>query len=376
MQGGRRRWILRAIVWLLVISVPSFRVRAEAEAPAGPDFSESAEASTFPMLPVAFYLQETSLALGGLLATTHRWPRSAPEAPPNSLFLYAFYTLKKQFNAAAEPELYFRGGRDKLYVRAAYEKWPSTFWGVGRQAGEENSGEDYERERFSLESKGLTRLWSNFRGGIGVDLSALAITNKASGKLIDRSGLTGSGGGNDFGPGLLLEWDDRDERFWPSRGGYHRFGAFRFWDALWADYDFTRYTLDLRQYVPLWPEHILAAEFFLQITDGDPPFERLAALGGPMNMRGLYAGRFRDRDAASVQLEYRFPIHSRFRGVVFASAGEVARTLSDFAATGAVITGGAGFRYALEPRDKLNLRVDLAASEFGFAPYILVNEAF
>lgn len=56
----------------------------------------------------------------------------------------------------------------------------------------------------------------------------------------------------------------------------------------------------------------------------DVPFSRLARLGGADNLRGYRPDRFRDRDAALVSVEYRYPIHDVVAGALFVDAGHVA----------------------------------------------------
>jgi outer membrane translocation and assembly module TamA len=56
----------------------------------------------------------------------------------------------------------------------------------------------------------------------------------------------------------------------------------------------------------------------------DVPFSRLARLGGPESLRGYLADRFRDREAALVSVEYRYPIHDLVAGALFVDAGHVA----------------------------------------------------
>jgi hypothetical protein len=334
------------------------------------------EGKTFPILPLAFYLQETSFAFGGMVAAARRSDGEDPGSRPDSLVLYSFYTLKGQFNVTAKPTVYFRGDRDKVRLGISYANWPDVFWGIGREAGRRGQKEDFEKESFALEVAGLTRVWRELRFGGALDLSFSSIRGRDPEGLLAQDVLPGSGGGDLAGAGLVLEWDGRDGEFWPSRGGYYRAEAMRYLGRAWGDFGFTDYGLDLRRFVPLRPEHVLGVQFLGRFASGEPPFHRLPDLGGPMNMRGLFQGRFRDRHALSAQIEYRFPLRGRLRGVAFAGAGQVARDFSELDLRDVLLTGGGGIRFALDPKEKLNLRFDLGVSEFGLAPSILVNEAF
>jgi hypothetical protein len=71
--------------------------------------------------------------------------------------------------------------------------------------------------------------------------------------------------------------------------------------------------------------HVLALEvvarFIEPISGADLPFTELASLGGPEQLRGFYAGRFRDRSAVAATLQYRYPIWAYVDGELFAGVG-------------------------------------------------------
>lgn len=93
-------------------------------------------------------------------------------------------------------------------------------------------------------------------------------------------------------------------------------------------------------------------------------------------MRGVLEHRYRDDVAVTVQAEYRLPITDRFGVVAFGSLGQVAESFPDLDATDPAIAGGVGFRVALNREQKLNLRIDIAFSPMGLAPYLNAREAF
>jgi hypothetical protein len=92
-------------------------------------------------------------------------------------------------------------------------------------------------------------------------------------------------------------------------------------DHLGSDFDYDDYLLDVRRYVPVGAGQVLAFQARGRIMTGEPPFYRLPTIGGIGMMRGLFDGRFRDKTAAAVQAEYRFPIWKIVGGVVFAGRG-------------------------------------------------------
>jgi len=93
-------------------------------------------------------------------------------------------------------------------------------------------------------------------------------------------------------------------------------------------------------------------------------------------LRGYLRGRFRDKQALSFELEYRFPIVWRFGGAAFAGVGQVAPELTDMRFDRFHVAGGAGIRFALVPEERINLRLDVAAAPDGVHPYFAPGEAY
>jgi len=76
-------------------------------------------------------------------------------------------------------------------------------------------------------------------------------------------------------------------------------------------YGFTRYALELSQYLTLFRRGRVLAIRLLGETntrlsdDQDTPFFGRANLGGPTTLRGYSTGRFRDKDLILLNVEYR-----------------------------------------------------------------------
>ncbi len=340
------------------------------------DAGERSGDRDYPVLPIAFYTQETSLGLGAMAVTSHRWDGSPPEARPNSLRAVAFYTLKHQYNVALSPEVYLSGGRHNLSLDASFRKWPDTFWGVGRAAAEENPGEAFSRRVLSARLAARTAVRAAFYVGYLLDAETSSISDTEDGGLLSSGTVPGADGGSVVGAGALVDLDDRDRIFWPGAGRYFRISGIWYAQTLGSAHAFSRIVADLRGFVTPWQDHVIALQALGEFTGGQPPFYRLPQLGGESNMRGLYRGRFRDRQAVSAQVEYRWPFAQRLAAVAFVGAGEVAPELSAFDLGSLLWTGGVGFRFALDREDRMNLRLDVGISRYGVAPSIVVMEAF
>ena len=119
-------------------------------------------------------------------------------------------------------------------------------------------------------------------------------------------------------------------------------------------------------------------QLFSQINIGDEvPLRNTAALGGANSMRGIYSGRYRDKNQLVMQAEYRLPIAGRFGAVAFAGAGDVSRTATGYSFNTLKYSYGAGVRFAVDKKEKLNIRLDYGMAGPGNSGvYFQLGEAF
>jgi hypothetical protein len=136
--------------------------------------------------------------------------------------------------------------------------------------------------------------------------------------------------------GLRATLDTTDRPFGPHFGGQYVAAWDRFADRDAGALSFQRYTLDLRQYVPvLGSTRTLALRGHLVSLVPDDghavPFYLMPTLGGPDALRGLRTYRLRDRNAVLLQAEYRWDLNGLLRAVAFYERGTVGPRLGDLA---------------------------------------------
>ena len=79
----------------------------------------------------------------------------------------------------------------------------------------------------------------------------------------------------------------------------------------------------------------------------------------------------------SLQAEYRMPLFWKFGLAGFAGVSEVAPNFNDFDFSQIKWFAGAGLRFAMFPKDRVNLRVDFGFGRDGSSGvYFKLNEAF
>ena len=329
------------------------------------------------LIPIIFYTNETSLGLGAGFVRAFRWDgEDKKNSRPSNIKALGTYTLRDQSSVLLSPDLYLGAQQYNLRFSLGYSNYPNVFFGTGEDLPRDAEGEDYT-ERLALFTGTLVRsLYRGLRAGLRLDYTDSEIYDVEPGGLLDQELFVGSEGGTDVGLGAVLEWDDRDQIFWPTSGGYHQLNAVWHDPDLGGDFYYYQTTADMRHFMDLGKDRVLALRGYAVVTNGEAPFQKLAQLGGPNLMRGIYLGRFRDNHALVAQGEYRVILNNRWSITAFASVGEVAHEMNDFRLSDAVYTVGGGARYALDPKNRINLRMDLGISEYGTSPIIVFQEVF
>lgn len=327
-------------------------------------------------IPVIFYQPETGTGFGAGISYVVEAPRVGRKAGrPDGYSLFAIYTTRSQLLLSLGAELY-PAGQAWIMAETGYSRFPTKHWGIGNDAAEA-AEEDYTPRTFRVAVDARRRLGHALWAGVAVEAAHRALVETVDTGLLAAGALPGAVDGRMIGVGPSLTWDTRDGSLWPRAGGLYLLRAVGYGDATRSDFGFSRLTVDLRRYLPVLGDQVVALRVLGEFTGGTPPFDRLPQLGGERLLRGYYEGRFRDRHLLALQGEYRLPVWRRFGVVAFASAGQVAARPGDFAVDRFRAAVGGGLRFRVSP-DGLNLRVDVAqgltVQSGGF--YLGVQEVF
>lgn len=251
---------------------------------------------------------------------------------------------------------------------------PRSFFGIGPDADDE---EKYTALTLGASSSFTVQTAPDLFVGPLYEYRRVTIQSTESGGELRTGNLAGSGTHTvKSGLGVRVIWDTTGGVFWPESGFFVDAGTQYYPRELGSTYTFGLYGVDMRRYFSVWNNHVLALQGRFYGSWGTTPFHFLPSVGGNGTMRGVLEHRYRDDVAVTVQAEYRLPITDRFGVVAFGSLGQVAESFPDLDATDPAIAGGVGFRVALNREQKLNLRIDIAFSPMGLAPYLNAREAF
>jgi outer membrane protein assembly factor BamA len=331
----------------------------------------------FAVIPVAFYQPETKFGGGVVGLFSIRPDPLVKTGRPSTVSLLVIYTQLNQFNFHIQPEIYLKDESFLLKGEFNTKRFSYKFWGIGNESPDE-AEEDFTPRttvlKLSLQKEILPS--ENLYAGIQYQMEDYTIVEKERGGILDSGSVQGSLGNRISGWGLILNWDTRDNIHYPTRGNLWELSSLFNRKSLGSDLDFTSLVLDLRTYRPLFGTHVLAFQGLFQTVSGTPPFRHYPKMGGSNIMRGYYIGRYRDKNLAAVQAEYRLPVVWRFGIVGFAGLGGVSDRMGGFRWKDFRYSFGVGLRFKIFPSEGTNLRVDFAFGENSSGIYFTALESF
>jgi outer membrane protein assembly factor BamA len=312
-------------------------------------------------LPVAVYTPETHFGIGALGVML--WKSHHPEIKTrtSNAELLFLYTSRHQIIFIPRYTIFTRG--EKFMLEGFGEElidFRDNYYGVGDKTPSSNR-EIISYDVLGWENRVGHRIIKNKHLFAGLETRIIRYFNIKTepGSLLKSEMTSGYQGSTSIGFGPSMTWDERDNVVNPSKGFY--------WDMRYSFYskdigstnEYHRVIIDFRKYFLLnsAKHRILAFQVFNNFVKGDAPFKELAELGGPRVLRGYYRGRFRDNYLSAFQAEYRMPLYKRLGMVAFAGVAKVYNPES-VNLEGLHTSWGAGLRYTINKKERLNLRLD------------------
>ena len=328
--------------------------------------------ASFMLLPIIFSSPDTRLGLGVLPQVVFR---TSTSSNPSTVRMDTYYTLNRQYHVLLRPRFWLDNNALKLSGKFSFKKWPTSFYGIGNDTPQENQ-EKFTETLYESSVEGIKHVADGFFAGLNYSMRHSKIDPESeTGPLASGTLVTGSGTSFTSAVGAVFRLDTRDNHFFPSRGSYHTVELVRSGELLGSDFGFTRFTVDLRRYLPIKRSHVLALQGMVSLSEGDVPFRMLSSVGS--DIRGYSSVRYIDRHMAGFQMGYRVvPVAWRLGLTFFAGAGEVFGSFEDIQFDNIKYNVGIGIRYQFSRSEKINIRMDYGVGRDSSGDYLDLTEAF
>jgi hypothetical protein len=327
------------------------------------------------VFPVLGRAPETSWTFGAASVTVFKTDPKDSLLRTSTVPLGLVYSLKHQIIISNGVNLYFPKEKYIFRLENTYTKFPDKFWGIGYNTPYSNL-ENYEYSQLFINPQFLKKVYKDYFVGICAEYQNAFYIHHNAGGIFDQENIAGKDGSRSVGLGLELSRDNRNSSFSATKGGLVKLLTVVFNKAFASQYNYSYTELDVRKYISLNKNNVLAFQLGSTLTFGNVPYRNLATLGGPNMMRGYYGGRYRDYNVVAFQVEERMHLFWRIGIVGFAGLGQVSDNLTHWHLDKIKYSIGSGLRFAVLPKEKLNVRLDYG---FGYKSqnfYLTVTEAF
>jgi outer membrane protein assembly factor BamA len=325
-------------------------------------------------LPALFYTPETRLGFGSLTSGVFNLGDKATTRNSNVQVLGA-YTLNKQIIFRTYNTIFTKDEQWAFNGELSYYDFPIFYYGIGNDT-DADFEEDLGYQVIIFRERMLRKLKPSFFAGVQYRYTNLYDLRFEPEFLIEDKPVLESQTGANSGFGVSFIYDNRDNVLNATKGLFIELSNFIHHSGIGSDFDYNRFTLDIRKFWPITDKAVIAAQYLGEFNDGEVPFREMALLGGESIMRGYYNGRFRDKQQMAIQTEYRQQILPWIGITAFGAVGDVADNMSNFSPSEFKWAAGAGLRFMVNKSDRLNIRIDYGIGENISGFYFAFAEAF
>ncbi|NNM94291.1 MAG: BamA/TamA family outer membrane protein [Bacteroidia bacterium] len=369
--------MIRALLFLFLLScslvnTASIRVHLQHESPASDSLKKPGKGKIhFRPVPVIATAPETGIRVGvGALSSFPLYTDSATHYSLISPFVC--YTQDKQDYLFIPYELYSKDNNYYFEGEVDYYNFSYYYWGVGTNRV---AKELYDVRFPKIFCNAYKKLVPHVYAGIDYYFEDDKIMNLNPAGQLATGEITGAGGSVNSGLGVCAYYDTRDSVYYPTRGWYIKATSYFNSNLVGASFNYTKITADICSYRQIARPVVLAFDEHTVITSGTVPFNQMALVGGPYDMRGYYMGYYRDNDFTMLQAEARIHLFWRIGFDAFAGFGYFGNANVFPESPGAIHAEGVGLRYNYDKRQHVNVRLDVGYGQSAEI-YLEVLEAF
>ncbi|MEF9923556.1 MAG: BamA/TamA family outer membrane protein [Muribaculaceae bacterium] len=316
------------------------------------------------------YSTDTEFGLGLVGAGLYRLDRNDSILPPSNVSLYGDISTVGFYLLGIRGTNIFPQDRYRLNYSVYFYSFPSYYWGIGYENGNNNDNVT-KMKRFQSKIKGefLFKVAKNLYVGPVLTWDYVRGDTIAKPELLNGMDLIT----RNYGFGATISYDSRDCLTNASKGCYIYINQMFRPKFLWNTYAYSTTDIHASYYRRVWKGGILAGELRGLFNFGNPSWAMMAKLGNSNSMRGYYEGRYRDKHMLEAQIELRQHVWRRNSVTVWVGAGSVFHNSDSF---GHVLPNyGLGYRW--EFKKNVNVRLDVGFGKPGQWGFIFqINEAF
>ena len=324
---------------------------------------EAQEQKAFAFAPIV----SSNPSMGTGLGVTSSYLYKTDENNPTSQLMgLAQYTDTDSYSVGARNMMHFDDGKQRAMTAAWLLNINNDF-----------NGAEFESESYGVFHRQSWQIADGWFAGIhGIAMwNNYGAKNDAGQDFID---LTGAEDNAVYGLGVNVTYDSRDNFYYPMQGSLFEASTFSYLDAIGSDEDYDLLELKYSKYMTVRDKDVVALGYYGRYVTDEAPYSGESYLGRRSALRGFNAGEISGQRLSAVQAEYRYHLSEKWKLVGFAGVANIqGGTADENDKEGLYYSAGFGARYALQPKDKVHLRLDVAfGNDDNQGFYIGLQEAF
>jgi len=326
-------------------------------------------------LPVFFFTPDTKFGGGAGGIATFNFPKDSLGARRSSVTVGVVYTQLRQVLLYFPFQLFPQNQRYWISGEAGYYRYVFNYFGTGNGFDPdfiEKYDATFPRIRLNLSQKIAPGLYA----GLRYAYDDFRFTRKEAGGELDRNTVTGSNGGRVSGVGVGINYDTRDNIFFPSKGWLMDASLYGESALTGSVFRYRRVSADVARYWAVGEKGVFALNGVGVFSFGDVPFHQMPVIGGTKRLRGYFEGKYRDNHLLILQGEFRQPLFWRLGVVAFGGLGMVSDRVETLSVRHTRHHYGAGIRLMLDKAQKINIRADYGWGYRSSGFYLTFGEAF
>lgn len=293
-------------------------------------------------IPISNPTVGTGLGLGtGLIY------RLDEKSEPSYTGVGGLLTSNRTWGAGALQYLSIDDDRYRLSLGLGYASVRYDFFGAGSGAGDRGRSIPIRQDGY------FTNPWAEVRivDDLYLGLQYRLIEARTEIDADDHGGSIArllSGRQADFvssGVGPILDWDTRDDPFWPYKGNLLHAQWLFASGELFSDFTYNKGFVSFSTFHEVFEEGILAARVAGCFAGGEVPAIDLCLFGAHNDLRGYETGRYRDENSLALQVEQRWKFADRWGLVGFVGIGGIRSDVDKARKSEPLASAGAGLRF-------------------------------
>ena len=325
-------------------------------------------------IPIINYNRTQGIIAGALISKYYKINKKDTISPSSNTGIFGIYTQEKSYAFMAYSRFYFAEDRWRISAAAGIADVNFQFY---LEDGGSSVGNFYNystKANFAVLQVQRNIFKRIYVGPIGT-------FNNSTTTFFDLPGTSGKDSVTKSklnNIGYIISNDTRDHVQYPTRGMFLTFKNQFFSSWVGSNYKFEKYILTYNQFFKLSKKddkHLLAMRAYLNIADGDVPFEGQTVVGGE-DIRGYSQGEYRNNQVYTLQGEYRWNFYKRWGMVAFAGVASAVAKFSDIPSSVILPGVGAGLRFRMLPHERINIGIDAGVGKGDYSITFRIGETF